>query len=81
MSSWRQRFLLSFLPAAGILLSLSSAASACPFCDGGAEGFNPVRQTIFGADFWQNLLVLATPLAVFLATAAAIYHNPRDGGR
>jgi hypothetical protein len=65
------------LSAAGLVLAtLAPAASACPFCDRGAAGRNEVRETVFGPDFWPNLLVAAAPFAVLLAVAAAVHFGP-----
>ncbi len=46
---------------------LLGSARACPFCDGGPSGVNPVKVAIFGEDFWPNLLAVAAPFGVFLA--------------
>ena len=65
------------LALAGVaLLALAPVAAACPFCDGGPDGRNEVREAIFGPDFWPNLLIAAAPFAVMGAVTAAVYFGP-----
>ena len=60
----------------------SSPVAACPFCDGGPLGVNPVKVAIFGDDFWSNLLYTAAPFGVFLTVAAFIHFGlPTFGGQ
>ena len=73
---WLKRACLVLILVLAVLSPLLGSARACPFCDGGPEGVNPVKQTVFGHDFWPNLAVAAVPFAVFLGVAAAIHFGP-----
>ncbi len=59
------------LAALAVLLA-APAAWACPFCDGGPAGTNPVRDTIFGDDFWHHLAAVLLPFPLFLGIAALL---------
>jgi hypothetical protein len=59
-----------------VVAFLPTAASACPFCDGGPSGTNEVRDAIFGAGFWFNLIAAGLPFMFILALALAIHGVP-----
>ena len=68
--------LVHCLPALTWVLACGPTVGACPFCDGGASGTNPVGEVIFGDDFWRNVCCSALPFAVLLAITALVYVAP-----
>lgn len=49
----------------------SQAAAACPFCN--SKTAAQIRVSLFGPDFFFNLLACVLPFAVFLVIALLIY--------
>ncbi|HEY1065635.1 MAG TPA: hypothetical protein VGE52_05990 [Pirellulales bacterium] len=58
-----------------------SAAFACPFCDGRANGVNEVGSEIFAAGFWPNLMRVALPFPVLAAVIAGLHYGFDEPGR
>lgn len=69
--------LAAFAVAGVLVLALAPSAAACPFCDGGPSGVNPVRREVFGPGFWTNALAAAAPFAVMLLAAGLLLREPR----
>lgn len=55
---------------------LGTCAQACPFCDGGPKGVNPVREAIIGPTFWSDLFSVLSPFGIMVPIAAMIHHGP-----
>ena len=57
----------------GVSLLCASIAAACPLCH--TDLGRQVRDGIFGADFWPNLLSVLLPFPIFLSLAAALHYG------
>lgn len=51
-------------------------AEACPFCGGGPEGANEVRDGVFDEHFWPRVAATAAPFPVLAGIVALIYFGP-----
>ena len=56
--------LVAFALAGVLVLVLAPAAAACPFCDGGPDGVNEVRDGIFDEQFWPRVAATVAPFPV-----------------
>jgi hypothetical protein len=66
------------------LTTLAPKAEACPFCDGGPDGVNEVRDGIFDEHFWPRVAAIIAPFPVLAGIVALIYFGPptfRRAGR
>jgi hypothetical protein len=68
--------LLIVCGVAAVTLCLSTSAWACPWCDGGATGLNPVRDGIFNKTFLMRAAAVLAPFPVFTGIVALIYFGP-----
>jgi hypothetical protein len=59
-----------------VLLCMTSFAAACPLCDGGPSGSNPVKAEIFGEWFWMRATAVLAPFPVLPGIVALIYFGP-----
>jgi hypothetical protein len=85
MSPATCRIALLLIPL--VLLALAAVApeaTACPFCDGGPDGVNEVRDGVFDENFWPRVAATVAPFPVLAGVVALIYFGPptfRRGGR
>jgi hypothetical protein len=71
LASWISPLALTF-----VLLG-ASAASACPFCNGGPAGVNQVKAGIFNDEFWLRATIVLAPFPILLGLVALIYFWPQ----
>jgi hypothetical protein len=77
MSPTTCRVALLLIPL--VLLALAAVApraAACPFCDGGPDGVNEVRDGVFDEDFWPRVAATVAPFPVLAGIVALIYFGP-----
>lgn len=72
----RALVLLAALGPVLLITLLAPAVSACPFCDGGPSGDNPVRDDIFDHTFWPRLAATLAPFPILGGIVAFIYFAP-----
>ena len=58
------------------LAAVGSRAEACPFCDGGPDGVNEVRDGVFDESFWPRVVATLAPFPVLAGVVALIYFGP-----
>lgn len=58
------------------LTALAPRAAACPFCDGGPDGVNEVRDGVFDEHFWPRVAATVAPFPVLAGVVALIYFGP-----
>jgi hypothetical protein len=66
------------------LAAFAPEAAACPFCDGGPDGVNDVRDGVFDENFWPRVAATVAPFPVLAGVVALIYFGPPTlwrGGR
>jgi hypothetical protein len=68
--------LVAFALAGVLVLVLAPAAAACPFCDGGPDGVNEVRDGVFDENFWPRVAATLAPFPVLAGVVALIYFGP-----
>jgi hypothetical protein len=69
---------MRFPSVGAAVLALCARATACPFCEDGPGGQNPVRAAVFDDNFGRNFGAVALPFAlVFAATALWRFGPPR----
>lgn len=85
MSPATCRVALLLIPLALLALALlAPRAAACPFCDGGPDGVNEVRDGVFDENFWPRVAATVAPFPVLAGVVALIHFGPptyRRGGR
>jgi hypothetical protein len=84
MSPTTCRAALLLVPLALLFLAIiAPRAHACPFCEGGPDGVNEVREGIFDENFWPRVAATVAPFPVLAGVVALIYFGPpglRRGG-
>lgn len=79
MSTATCRVALLLVPLALIVLAAGAPrATACPFCEGGADGVNEVRNGVFDENFWPRAAATLAPFPVLGAVVALIYFGPQS---
>lgn len=85
MSTVTCRVALLLIPLALFALAaVAPTAAACPFCDGGPDGVNEVRDGVFDENFWPRVAATVAPFPVLAGVVALIYFGPptfRRSGR
>jgi hypothetical protein len=77
MSPTTCRAALLLVPLALLALgTVAPRAAACPFCDGGPDGVNEVRDGVFDENFWSRVAATVAPFPVLAGVVALIYFGP-----
>jgi hypothetical protein len=63
------RYLTPSIASLGLALFASRTALSCPNC----ATAQTVRQSVFGVDFWMNLLRVSLPILVLAAITLLLY--------